>query len=258
MWILVVGPTSQLQRPDGAVAGLRQLGCDVEAVDLWESLDRAEWMTRPPTVILVEALHEVDAGRAALVRLRAVKALSEVPVLIAVSVNSLQRLDIGDGFDDFVLVPYVPAELYTRIRRIEWRRSAFSSPDLFKMGALLLNFAAHEAWVDDHPVMLTQQEFALLRFLCEHRGRVFTRDQLLQKVWGVAHYGGSRTVDIHMRRLRMKLGSAASSLQTVRGVGYKFQDPGVAGQGSVPPASGAPAAGSGGAGVNYVSWPPVD
>lgn len=225
MWILVVGPEGVLGRPEGAVACLRELGCRVETADLWDSLDQPELAERPPTVVLVEAIDEVDAGRAALVRLRAVPALAEVPVLIAVSVNAIPRLNVGDGFDDFVLVPYVPAELYMRIRRIEWRKSEFAGQERVKMGSLLIDLAAHEVQVDGRPVQLTQQEFALLRFLSQNRGRVFTRNQLLERVWGVDYYGSSRTVDIHVRRLRMKLGGALDMLETVRGVGYKMKKP---------------------------------
>ena len=87
------------------------------------------------------------------------------------------------------------------------------------------DLAAHEVTVDGRYVQLTQQEFALLRFLCQNRGRVYSRRQLLERVWGVDYYGSSRTVDIHVRRLRMKLGNAIGSLETVRGVGYKVKAP---------------------------------
>jgi DNA-binding response OmpR family regulator len=204
---------------------LRDLGCRVRAVDLWDALDEAELAQRPPACVLVEAIDQVDAGRAALVRLRSVPALAEVPVLVAVSVGALQRLDPQDGFDDFVLVPYVPAEVYVRVRRAEWRKSEFESGDRLKVGALVIDLAGHEVSVDGRPVELTHQEFALLRFLAQHRGRVFSREQLLQRVWGVDYYGGSRTVDIHVRRLRMKLGAAAGPLETVRGAGYKMKAP---------------------------------
>lgn len=204
---------------------LQELGCRVRAADLWDSLDDEELTTTPPNVILVEAVDEVDAGRAALVRLRAVQALAEVPVLLGVSVNGLSRVNVADGFDDVVLVPYVPPELYLRVRRAEWRASEFESQERIKMGALCIDLAAHEVTVDDRPVQLTQQEFALLRFLCQHRGRVFSRQQLLERVWGVDYYGSSRTVDIHVRRVRMKLGAAVDNLETVRGVGYKMKAP---------------------------------
>ncbi|MFW5875595.1 MAG: winged helix-turn-helix domain-containing protein [Myxococcota bacterium] len=225
MWILVVGPEGVLGRPEGAVASLRELGCPVETADLWDSLDDPALAENPPTAVLVEAIDEVDAGRAALVRLRAVPALAEVAVLAAVSVNAISRLNVADGFDDFVLVPYVPAELYMRIRRIEWRRSEFAGQERTKVGSIVIDLAGHEVSVDGRPVELTQQEFALLRFLSQNRGRVFTRNQLLERVWGVDYYGSSRTVDIHVRRLRMKLGGALDSLETVRGVGYKMKKP---------------------------------
>ncbi|MBX3248893.1 MAG: response regulator transcription factor [Myxococcales bacterium] len=225
MWILVVGPEAKHEREGSAADVLRQLGCRIRVCDLWDSLDDPAFGREPPAAILVEAEDEVDAGRAALQRLRAVKPLVEVPALIAVSVSGLGRLDTNDGFDDFVLVPYVPAELYLRVRRAEWKRSDFSGQERIKMGALCIDLAAHEVTVDGRAVQLTHQEFALLRFLTQQRGRVFSRQQLLERVWGVDYYGSSRTVDIHIRRLRMKLGSAVDSLETVRGVGYKIKAP---------------------------------
>jgi DNA-binding response OmpR family regulator len=226
MWILVVGGAALADRPDGAVATLRQLGCRVEVLDLFAPLDEASLVAAPPTAILVEALDEVDAARGALVRLRAAPALAEVPTLVAVTVAAIHRLEPGDGFDDFVLHPFVPAELYARLRRVEWRRSEFAGSERIKFGEVVIDVAAHEVTVAGRPVELTQQEFSLLRFLAEHRGRVFSRDQLLGRVWGVDYYGGSRTVDIHVRRLRMKLGAGpARALQTVRGVGYKLKAP---------------------------------
>ena len=225
MWILVVGPDGLLERADGAVNVLRDLGCNVRTATLWDSLSEPELVDDPPAVVIVEAIDQVDAGRAALMRLRAAPALAEVPVLAAVTVRGLSRLDPSDGFDDFVLVPYVAPEIYLRIRRAEWRRSDFNAPERLKMGVLCIDLAAHEVTVDSRPIQLTQQEFALLRFLCQNRGRVYSRQQLLERVWGVDYYGTSRTVDIHVRRLRMKLGSAVDALETVRGVGYKIKTP---------------------------------
>jgi DNA-binding response OmpR family regulator len=90
---------------------------------------------------------------------------------------------------------------------------------------MCIDLAGHEVTVDGRKIDLTHQEFALLRFLSQHRGRVFSREQLLNRVWGVNYYGGSRTVDIHVRRLRMKLGSVADPIETVRGAGYKMRAP---------------------------------
>lgn len=225
MWILVVGGSAALERQDGGIATLGELGCRVRAVDLWDNLDTEDLAVDPPAVILVEALDQVEAGRAALMRLRSSPMLIEVPALVAVTVNAVQRLDPNDGFDDFVLVPYVPVELYSRIRRAEWKRSEFAGNERVKIGPLCIDLAAHEVTIDGRLAELTHQEFALLAFLSQNRGRVFSREQLLDRVWGVDYYGGSRTVDIHVRRLRMKLGNAAEPIETVRGVGYKMKAP---------------------------------
>jgi len=223
VWILVVGAPQVIERPEGGAAVLRDLGCRVQMADLWDRIDAPPG--DPPTAVLVEALDQVDAGRAALVRLRAEAALAEAPVLVAVTVPALQRVQADDAFDDIVLVPYVPVELYVRIRRAEWRRSDFATQERVKIGNVMLDIAAHEVMVDGRGVTLTHQEFALLRFLASNRGRVFSRQQLLERVWGVDYYGGSRTVDIHVRRLRMKLGEDNVPIETVRGVGYKLKTP---------------------------------
>ena len=225
MWVLVIGSSAILQREDGGLSVLKELGCRVKSHDLWDDLDEPAFLDQPPAAILVEALDQFDAGRAALMRIRAVATLAEVPSLVAVTVGQAQRLDGNDGFDDFVLVPYVPAELYMRIRRAEWRRSEFAGKERIKIGAMCIDLAGHEVTVDGRIVDLTHQEFALLKFLSQNRGRVFSREQLLNRVWGVNYYGGSRTVDIHVRRLRMKLGPVADPIETVRGVGYKMKSP---------------------------------
>lgn len=225
MWILVIGREGIEERPGSSVGCLLDLGCDVKTANLWDRLDTDELSTNPPAVVLIEAGDEADAGRAALVRVRAAEPLRDVPVIIGVTVGALTRLDAGDGFDDFALMPYVPAELYMRIRRVEWSRSEFAQQERIKMGPLCIDLAAHEVTIDGGTRQLTHQEFALLSFLCQNRGRVFSRRQLLERVWGVDYYGSSRTVDIHVRRLRMKLGQAVNNLETVRGVGYKMKEP---------------------------------
>ena len=226
MWILVVGSPQLVERPEGGVTVLRELGCRVRVADLWDGLERDEALRGdPPAAVLVEAPAQVEAGRAALARIRAAPPLREVPILVAVTVPAMQRLEPGDGFDDIVLVPYVPVELYVRIRRAEWRRSEFADSETLKLGPMLIDCAAHEVKVDGRPAQLTHQEFALLEFLVRNRVRVFSRQQLLERVWGVDYYGGSRTVDIHVRRLRMKLAKGADALETVRGVGYKMKSP---------------------------------
>jgi DNA-binding response OmpR family regulator len=224
MWILVVGARERLAAPDGAASTLGQLGCAVRVADFWDALGDERWTAPPPATVLIEGMDELDAARAALQRVRAVEGLATVPALLALTVSAVHRLGPDEPFGDFVLSPYVPVELYARIRRLEWRASEFRGQERLKVGQVVLDLAGHAVTVAGTTVDLTQQEFALLRFLAQHRGRVFERDHLLRRVWGVRHYDGSRTVDIHVRRLRMKLGRQGDIIETVRGVGYKVRE----------------------------------
>ncbi len=223
MWILVCGSDAVLAKEGSVPQVLGELGCATQTCDIWDEVEESAFQQRPPTAIIVDAGRAADAARAALERLRLVKALREVPALVAVEINALQRLDAADGFDDFVLTPIVPAELYLRIRRVEWRRSEFLSQERIKFGPLCIDLAAHEAQLDGRALALTHQEFRLLSFLAARRGRAFRRDELLQEVWGAQYPAGTRTVDIHVRRLRAKLGPSEDLIETVRGVGYRFK-----------------------------------
>ena len=137
-----------------------------------------------PAAVLIEVLDQIEAGRAALSRLRKAPALAEVPMLAAVTVPALQRVAPEDPFHDIVLVPYVPVELYVRIRRAEWRASEFSDGETLKVGPLVVDCAAHEVKVEGRDVTLTHQEYALLEFLARddalfgELGRVLVHDAL--------------------------------------------------------------------------------
>jgi DNA-binding response OmpR family regulator len=150
--------------------------------------------------------------------------LAETPVLIALTVPRLPALDFSVGFDDFILRPLVPAELYARLRQLDWKHAAFGSDEVIKVDDLVIDMAGYEARLRGRRLDFTHQEFELLRFLAQNRGRVFTREQLLQKVWGYEYAGGTRTVDIHVRRVRAKLGmTVGGAIETVRNVGYKMR-----------------------------------
>lgn len=186
-------------------------------------LDLDALAQRPPTVVVVEAIDDVARAQRTIQRLRDGGPLAEVPILIAVAVARLPALDFSIGFHDFVLVPLVPAELYARIRQLDWRTATFGSEELLKIDDLLIDLAGHEVRLAGRRIELTHQEFELLRFLAQHRGRVFTREALLERVWGYRYAGGARTVDIHVRRVRSKLGEAGPAIETVRNVGYKMR-----------------------------------
>jgi DNA-binding response OmpR family regulator len=227
-FIAVVGHGPELERDGGAASILRSLGAQVRTLDLWDDPAKLfyddDHEDLRPRAILVEAADRPDLAAAALRSVRRQTGFDGVGALIAVTTGQVASLDPSAGFDDFVLMPFVPAELYARIRALEWRRSEFATDERFKVGEVVIDKAGREVMVHGRPVSLTAKEFALLAFLCERRGRALTRDQLLAKVWGSRYEGGPRTVDIHVRRLRAKLGEDFP-LETLRGAGYKLRAP---------------------------------
>ncbi len=146
------------------------------------------------------------------------------PLLLLLRGSQLDELDTRDElFDDFMLAPFQPRELESRLRHQLWRAGVATRPDLVEYGPLRLNLETYQAAVEDRSLDLTYMEYELLKFLSSHPGKVFTREILLNRVWGYDYYGGARTVDVHVRRLRAKLGEEhASLIQTVRSVGYRF------------------------------------
>ena len=225
-YIVVVGHGPDLEREEGAANLLRGLGARVRLLDLWdEPASVLPGEGERIRAIVIEAQERPDLAVAALRALRREPALEGVGAMVAVSPAQVARIDPSSGFDDFVLVPYVPAELYARIRNVEWRHSEFANEERMKVGTIVIDRLGHEVSVNGKIAQLTAREFALLVYLCERRGRVVSRDDALAEVWGDAYEGGARTVDIHVRRLRQKLGDALP-LQTLRGAGYKVAEPG--------------------------------
>ena len=213
--------------PESVVSILRDLGCAVE-VGRFDGggLSEERLLEEPPNIVVLDAGDEVQPAQRALRRLDDFEPLAEVPVLMCVVVPRLGALDFSAGTADFILKPIVPAELYARLRQLDWKAAAFGSEELIKVGDLVMDLAGYEVRLRGRTLELTHQEFELLKFLAQNRGRVYTREQLLKHVWGYQYYGGSRTVDIHVRRLRAKLGAAEGGLiDTVRNVGYKMRSP---------------------------------
>ena len=145
-------------------------------------------------------------------------------VLLLVSGNLLGDLEHReDLYNDFCLTPFHPKELEARLRHLLWSSGQGSGPEHTTYGDLALNFETYQAAASGKPLDLTYMEYELLKFFVIHPGKVFTREQLLSRVWGYEYYGGARTVDVHVRRLRAKLGEEhAGLIQTVRSVGYRF------------------------------------
>ncbi len=146
------------------------------------------------------------------------------PLLLVVRPEGLGDLELReDLFDDFCVAPVQPTELEARLKHLFWRTGSGTRPELIEYGKLVLNLETYQAAIDSRPLDLTYMEYELLKFLATHPGKVFTRETLLSRVWGYEYYGGARTVDVHIRRLRAKLTEEhAHLIQTVRSVGYRF------------------------------------
>jgi DNA-binding response OmpR family regulator len=179
-----------------------------------------------PDVVVVDARTELADARATCRMLHATGL--GVPMLAVVTESGLVALHADWGVDDVILATAGPAEIEARLRLAVGRlnSAAAATGGLIKAGELTIDPDTYAAKLKGRPLDLTYKEFELLKFLAQHPGRVFTRDQLLREVWGYDYFGGTRTVDVHVRRLRAKLGSEYESMiGTVRQVGYKFVVP---------------------------------
>jgi DNA-binding response OmpR family regulator len=186
--------------------------------------------TPPTDVVLVDARRELAPARS-LCRLMRATGVS-APVVLVVTEGGLAAVSADWGVDDVLLSTAGPAEVEARIRLAVGRALLAAddeeplAPEIVA-GDVVIDEAAYSAKVRGRPLDLTYKEFELLKYLAQHPGRVFTRAQLLQEVWGYDYYGGTRTVDVHVRRLRAKLGPELEHhIGTVRNVGYRFVPPG--------------------------------
>src|SRR5262249_55572149 len=154
---------------------------------------------------------------------RADERLDTVPLLLVLTPEALPAAGPAPLADELLRTPVSEAELRLRIARAVRRLGGEGDGETIVAGELELDFATHEARVGERAVELTHVEYELLRFLATHPRRVFSRELLLDRVWGYEFAGSTRTVDVHVRRVRAKLGPAAGMIQTVRSVGYRFE-----------------------------------
>jgi DNA-binding response OmpR family regulator len=145
-----------------------------------------------------------------------------VPLVLVLTEGGLTAVSADWGVDDVILESAGPAEVDARIRLVIGRLAQEKSVSKIQASGVVIDEASYSAKVHGRPLDLTFKEFELLRFFATHPSRVFTREQLLSEVWGYDYFGGTRTVDVHVRRLRAKLGDLESLIGTVRNVGYRF------------------------------------
>lgn len=151
------------------------------------------------------------------------RVLKTLPLVALVTEEQLGHLNYSDGVDDYLTLPLTDKRLLERLRFLMWKNSRVEGTSSLKIGSLSINFESYEVHVHGQRVILTHKEFELLKFLAMHPGRVFSREALLDQVWGYEFYGGTRTVDVHVRRLRAKIERRGERyIETLRHVGYKF------------------------------------
>lgn len=206
---------------------LQNTGFSARGFDAGEGLFAA-LREQTPALILLDIMLPGQDGVAILRRLRAAPETRAVPVILLTAKNTEYDKVIGldAGADDYIAKPFGMMELVARVKAVLRRTSPVEedTPQTLEADGIRVDERAHAAWTNGQPVQLTLKEFQVLALLLRHRGAVLTRDVLLETVWGYGNEGETRTVDVHIRTLRQKLGDCGGQIETVRGVGYRMGD----------------------------------
>ena len=190
------------------------------AADFWQALEK-----ELPQLVLLDIMLPDEDGLHILKRLRAGAETADLPVMMLTAKSSEYDRVVGldSGADDYMPKPFGMMELVSRVRALLRRAAKPAAEDkLFTAGSLAVDVKRRAVTDDGEPVILTYKEFELLCYLLENRGVVLSRDQILTKIWDYNYSGETRTVDVHIRTLRQKLGEAGALIETVRGVGYRL------------------------------------
>jgi len=171
-------------------------------------------------IVIVDGRHDLVGAKSLCRLLRATG--QDAPLLLVVTEGGMSALSGEWGIDDVLLATAGPAEIDARVRLALARRDEVAEPARVQASGVTIDEQSYSAKLHGRPLDLTYKEFQLLHFLATHASRVFTREQLLSEVWGYDYFGGTRTVDVHVRRLRAKLGDQEQIIGTVRNVGYRF------------------------------------
>jgi DNA-binding response OmpR family regulator len=221
--VVTLDPGRSQARPESPASMLRSLGHDVIVVGY--DLAELDSLSGVADVAVVEAGEHLEIGRHAIKRLRQRPDLVATRILLCLEVARVSGLDPEMGADDFILIPVSADEMAARLRQLQARDKRPGAPLQVRYGDVTLDCEMRQAYEGGKSLGLTPYEFQLLRFLVDRVGRVFTRQELLSRVWGYRHVGRVRTVDTHVLNLRAKLGELGERLQSVRGMGYKLQRP---------------------------------
>lgn len=178
----------------------------------------------PPELIILDftSPKELDSQKV-FRKLKKDRFLKDSPVFAIIPEDQPHLLDTIEGVDDFIFEPFRDAELTARVKTISRESISADLKDVIKIDDLAIDTAKYEVTLAGVKIEMTYKEYELLKFLAGNRGKVYSRDQLLNKIWGYDYYGGTRTVDVHIRRLRAKIEDKTHTfIETVRNIGYKF------------------------------------
>ena len=180
--------------------------------------------TKVPELILLDIMLPGEDGISILKKLRSRTETAGVPVIMATAKGTEYDKVIGLdlGADDYIVKPFGMMEMVSRVKAV-LRRSVKEKKEILKIGEIRMDLGSREVTVGDAPLKLTLKEFDLLRLLMENEGRVYSRDQIMDLVWGIGFAGETRTVDVHIGTLRTKLGPYGKYIETVRGIGYRLR-----------------------------------
>lgn len=193
------------------------------AKDFWEEMKKEQ-----PKLVLLDIMLPDEDGLTILRKLRGNSHTSRLPVIMLTAKGTEYDKVVGldSGADDYIPKPFGMMELVSRVKALLRRSEPEQKTQLRQVGMITVDLSKHIVTVNGNPVTLTYKEFELLCYLMENVGIVLTRDQLLSKIWGYDFDGETRTVDVHIRTLRQKIGEASSYIETIRGVGYKMEEVG--------------------------------
>ena len=204
---------------------LKSQGMDAKGFErpslFWKELEK-----EVPALILLDIMLPEEDGISILRKLRTRPDTRKIPVIMLTAKGTEYDKVIGldSGADDYIPKPFGMMELVSRVKAVLRRTEPEQKASLYQVGPIRVDVGKHAVTVDGNPVVLTFKEFELLCYLMENEGIVLTRDQLLSKIWGYDFDGETRTVDVHIRTLRQKLGLGGNYIETIRGVGYKMEE----------------------------------
>ena len=203
---------------------LRSAGFDIKEFENWKTFLEALEMQKPELVLLDVMLPEVD-GIEILKRLKETDEYKDIPVIMATAkgeeYDRIKGLDLGA--DDYIVKPFSMMEMVSRVKAVLRRSQPKKTVDTYSLGGLSLNLEKHTVEIDGNKVQLTYKGFELLRIFLSNPGKVYAREEIFVQVWNSDYMGDSRTLDMHIRTLRQKLGEYGKMIETVRNVGYRLE-----------------------------------